>query len=117
MTDGMIINKSEINFINYHPNVFETNYNGNKYKIASINNEIIKLYNNNEYKMLSMIPKKNNKNRYYITFMETYSECDSCDGKCFSYEYCRGKLINCERYSSTFVGNNLDIALSALYSD
>ena len=110
---NIIPESRNIKFHKYYPNTHETNYNYAKYEIARNNeNTIIKNTNN---VMLSRIPKKNGKHRYYITTVRYSSECSDCGPKCFSWEYCRGSVIHQEYYSSIYVGKNLDEALFKLY--
>jgi hypothetical protein len=110
---NIIPESRNINFDKYYPNAYETNYNYAKYEVARNNeNTIIKNANN---LMLSRIPKKNGKHRYYITTVSHTSECSDCGPKCFSWEYCRGSVIHIEYYSSIYVGKNLDEALFRLY--
>ena len=110
---NIIPDSRNIKFHKYYPNTRETNYNYAKYEVARNNkNFIIKNTNN---LMLSRIPKKNGKHRYYITNVRYASECADCGPKCFSWQYCKASVIDLEYYSSIYVGKNLDEALFKLF--
>ena len=66
----------------------------------------------NKRLMLSRIPKKNGKHRYYLTLETSYSEYTGCD--CGSYD-CRDsscmETISTREYKSKYVGNDFKEAV------
>lgn len=110
----IIPNKDNIEFQDHYPNFYDTNY-GYKYQIACIHDLILF----EEGRMLSRIPKKNGKHRYYITTQMTKLECDNC-GKdttrncCVYYGGDNVTIMN--TYTSKYSGKNLELALLELFS-
>lgn len=107
----LILDENIINFIEYIPNAFKTNY-SKKYQLAhNLQNYI--LYNHGFY--LSRIYKKNLKHRYYLTTKIIVTICSSCESSICMNPYCSGSLEDEEYYTSKYVGKNLNKALFFFY--
>jgi hypothetical protein len=106
----------DFHFDDYRPNCSVHNY-GSQYQIAFDKHgariEKTQLENSHwsPIYLLSRLPKKNNKYRYYITLEKYTQQC----GCCGSYEchslFCRGGFTYEYEYSSKYVGKNLELAL------
>lgn len=101
---------SDIVFKDYYPPEADATNCSKRYKVAFIRGT--RTYIINPYRLLlSQIPKKNGKNRYYLTRELLELSCDNCGGMCGSMRYCHGNLRHIYTYSSTYIGNNLNYAL------
>lgn len=102
---------SKIVFKDYYPPEADKTNCNRKYKVAFIQGT--RNYIINPYRLLlSQIPKKNGKHRYYLTKEVFELQCDNCEnGDCRSIRYCHGNLRHIYTYSSTYIGKNLNYAL------
>jgi len=112
----IIPDKHNIEFLDHYPNFNDPNY-GYKYQLACINGDVLF----QEERLLSRIPKKNGKHRYYITTRMEERIHNYCMGKYFKSEHGlyyddenNRNIINI--YTSNYCGKNLDLALLELYS-
>ena len=98
----LLPNKEYITFIKYKPGR-NLDYYSERYEKALLNGKLCE--NNGFY--LSRIPKKNNKHRYYITYvMEDVMETEYNDRSYNSYMY---------EYRSSYIGKELEKAILTLY--
>jgi len=98
----LLPNNDDITFIKYNPRRNNDFYNP-KYEKALLKGELCE--HNGYY--LSRIPKKNNKHRYYITYvMEDVLETEYNDRSYNFYMY---------EYRSVYVGKDLEKAILTLY--
>ena len=115
----VIPNHSPIHFSQLKQVHYDCNYN-TKYEVAFNNkNQLIKtVKNTNKRLFLSRIPKKNGKHRYYVTTEICEEECDSCGwSNCkssFHMRYCYGEFEKNYKYTSKYVGKNLNYAMVQL---
>ena len=96
-----------IMFSKYYPSMaHETNY-SDVYEIAKrVSDNVI--HKNDQGNMLSRIPKKNGKHRYYLTTETQIRTCDGCGStRCLS-QYCRGGFSYEYYYTSIYLGKDLD---------
>ena len=56
--------------------------------------------------------KKEQKDRYYLTFQTIEEECDSCGSPSCNGMYCRGQMHNDTFYTSKFIGHSMEVALA-----
>lgn len=105
LPDYVVPNVSDVHF--YKLNISQPHVRYNlKYELAFYEDGSV--LDNKRKLMLSRIPKKNGKYRYYITKREETVSPYDCG---------RGNLLTDVEYTSQYVGNDLQFALMLLFSN
>jgi len=110
-----MLSNSYIHFSKYYPKSNDNDYR-DIYEVAYTIDKQIVSHSQLRNKFLSRIPKKNGKHRYYITTESSKIICNGCgfSNACFNPMDCEGFIEGEFKYSSVYVGKNLECAIFRL---